>query len=345
MKQKNLFVLGILAMTGVTQVAHAQRERQDRADTREQRQQQMQNMTPEQRQQYFQQRWQERYNNATPEVKARMDEQRAQMQQRMKDAGIDPNAPDAMQQAMQKGIFGGMGGGGNFGGRGGRGGGQMTPEQRDEARRALMTASDIKDKEIQDAVINFLNEREKARADLLTLARAAASALTVQAATPDDQQAAPAGQLAADAKPAAMDGDANAAKVVQTAAGDDGGIPDMAADKAKREAKVVDTYEAYEKALAEDRVSYAAGLKDLDTKVHYSTNPRIKAFLALTGVLEYDPLSFGGVAAIFNSNNNQQGGNRGPGGPGQGPDNGGQPPAPPAPPADGAAPPPAPPAG
>jgi hypothetical protein len=213
----------------------------------------------------------------------------------------------------------------------------MTPEQRDEARRALMTASDIKDKEIQDAVINFLNEREKARADLLTLARAAASALTAQPVPPADQPAAP----AADTKPAAMDGPGNNAKVVQTAAADDGGIPDMAADKAKREAKVVDTYEAYEKALAEDRVSYAAGLKDLDAKVHYSTNPRIKAFLALTGVLEYDPLSFGGVAAIFNNNNNQQGGgNRPPGqgGPGQGPGNGDQQPAPPA---DGAAPPPA----
>lgn len=282
MKSFPLFSLTIAVAFGAGQVAHAQRDAPDRAARREARQGQMQNMTPEQRQQYFQQRWQDRYNAATPEQKARMDQMRQQMNQRLQDAGIDPNAPDAFTKAQAAGVDLGFGGqGGQGGGRGGRNGGGFQPDPaKDAQRRAIMIAAGITEKPTQDAILNFMNEQERSRTGLLRLARAAARALvTPQARTV-----------------------ANGAPV------------ETPIDPETQLNRISETYETYNQAVQEDRVRYGQALQQLNDQINFMSNPRLHSFMVLAGILEYDTLSLGGVPAIFpqevvgNGNANPAGG-------------------------------------
>ncbi|HEX9997483.1 MAG TPA: hypothetical protein VGB45_10095 [Abditibacterium sp.] len=159
---------------GTSQNAFAQREPASRQERRQQRQQEMANLTPEQRAEAFRTRWEERYKSATPEQKARMDEQRAQMNARLKEQGLDPNNPADIAKAMQNGGFGGRGGN-----RGNQNGAQA-PANRDAARRALMNSAGISEKATQDAIIAFMNSEETARQPVLRLARAAAASLSSQ---------------------------------------------------------------------------------------------------------------------------------------------------------------------
>lgn len=162
MKKHLLLTLGGLMLAGNLPLAHAQRAPQTRDDRREGRQQANENLTPEQRQENFEARFEERLRNATPEQRQRMEEGRARMQERMREQGLDPNDPNAMQQMF----------------RGGRGGGMSTdPAAREAQWRRLMVAAGITDKNTQDDLLVFIKAEEKAREPLLALARATVATL------------------------------------------------------------------------------------------------------------------------------------------------------------------------
>ena len=209
----------------------------------------MQNMTPQQRTQWMQNRWQERYNAATPEQKAQMDARRAEMTNAMKAQGLDPNNPEAMAQFMQNGQ--------NRNGRGAAGG-----TDREAQMRAMMSASGLTDKAVQDPIVAFVFTRDRARRPLLAMARDVAASLRtpVPATTP---------------------------------VGDNG-----AATPASDEA-IAQKLVAYQEALDKDKVLAADELVALDKQVSYSTNPRLKAFMSLVGLLNPDSLALGGAASIF----------------------------------------------
>lgn len=252
MTKKSFFIFSLATATlGAALVpAQAQLAPPSRDDKRAQRRAMLQNMTPEQRVQYFQNQWTQRYNAATPEQKAAMDARRAQMETAMKAQGLDPTNPQSWATFMQNG--GGRGAGGN-------GANNANPEAQ---MRALMNASGITDKTTQDAIIAFALQRQRERQPLLALARDVATSL----------------------RPAATG--AMATPVEDTTA--------PATDEV-----VTQKFAVYQDALDKDKTLAASELAALDQQISYSTNPRLKAFLSLVGLLNPDALAIGGAAAIF----------------------------------------------
>ncbi len=242
------------ALLVTTNTAFAQRERASREERRQQREQENANLTPEQRAQNFQARMQERLKSMTPEQRAAFQERMTQMHQKMTDAGIDPNDPNAWQKARDAGIMGN--GGGQNGGRGNRGG-----RANSEAMKQMMEAAGVTDFDVQDAIIAYVAEQNKARATLFQLAQTAATALQTPVVAPIN---------------AADTGDASAA-----------------------DSKVATTFKAYETAVQAENVRQTEALKALDAKINYSGTPRIKAFLTLVGILNNDVLAIGGPTAVF----------------------------------------------
>ncbi len=165
--------LGAILTTSVA--VEAQNARPPREDRREQRQQGNENLTPEQQQVNRSARWQERMKSMTPEQRQRMQERMAEFQQKMTDAGIDPNDPNAWQKARDSGIMGNRGGGQNGGG--GRGGNRGAAD----AMRQMMEAAGISNFDVQDAIIAYVAEQNQARATLFQLAQTAATALQTPA--------------------------------------------------------------------------------------------------------------------------------------------------------------------
>lgn len=147
---------GLLIVSGE---AFAQRDAPSREERRQQRRQQNENLTPEQRRQNFEARWNERLRSATPEQRQRMLERREQMQQRMREQGLDPNDPNAWGQMMREGR------------------GRQNDEAKAEQMRAAMIAAGILDKAVQDEIIAFVLRQDAARAELLRLAQTAAQSL------------------------------------------------------------------------------------------------------------------------------------------------------------------------
>lgn len=239
-KPTTLLTLAALATLSGFQLAHAQREAPDRNAARDQRRDMVEQMTPEQRAQFFENRFQERLQSATPEQRARMLERRAEMENQMRAQGLDPKDPNAWAQMGQGG---------------GRGGNAMSddPAARETQWRRLMNAAGITDKNTQDDLLVYIKAEEKAREPLLALARAAALSL------------APA--------PAA----AGATPVAATA---------LTVDSPETEARISTAFDAYLTALAADKARHDKALQNLDVSVGYSTNPRLKAFLSLVGMLE-----------------------------------------------------------
>lgn len=248
---KTIFYCALGAMLIANVSADAQNARPPREDRTAQRQQGNENLTPEQQQANRAARMQERMQSMTPEQRQKMQERIAGFQQKMQDAGIDPNDPNAMQKARDAGLMGQ--GGGQGGGRGGR--------ASSDAMKQMMEAAGISDFDVQDAVIAYVAEQNKARATLLQLAQTAATALQAPVAQP-----------------------LNAA---------DTGAADTA------DAKVATTFGAYETAVKAENDRQIEALKALDAKINYSGTPRIKAFLTLVGILNNDVLAIGGPAAVF----------------------------------------------
>ena len=254
--------LGAILTTSVA--AEAQNARPPREDRREQRQQGNENLTPEERRANWQSRMQERLKSMTPEQRAAFQERMAQMHQKMTDAGIDINDPNAWQKARDAGILGNRGGdaNGQGGGRGERGNrGNRGNRAANDAMRQMMEAAGITDFDTQDAIIAYVAEQNKARATLFQLAQTAASALQ--------------------------------APVVQPINAADDGTEQVA------DARVATTFGAYETAVKAENERQEKALKALDAKINYGGTPRIKAFLTLVGILNNDVLALGGPAAIF----------------------------------------------
>ncbi len=247
----SLLALTGLIFLGSSQVAQAQREAPSRSDKRAERQQSNETLSPEQQQANRAARMQERMKSMTPEQRQRMQERMAEFQQKMTDAGIDPNDPEAMQKARNAGLMGNRGGQG--GGRGNR--------ASNDAMKQMMEAAGITDFDVQDAIVAYVAEQNKARATLFQLAQTAATALQ--------------------------------APVVQPINAADTGAVSTA------DAKVATTFGAYETAVKAENDRQTKALKALDAKINYSGTPRIKAFLTLVGILNNDVLAIGGPAAIF----------------------------------------------
>ena len=270
MKPLILCTIGALLLANVA--AEAQNARPDRADRREQRQQNNDNLTPEQRAQNFQTRMQERMQSMTPEQRQRVQERIAEFQQKMTDAGIDPNDPNAWQKARDAGLMG-QGGGqnGQNGGRGGRG--NRAERAASEAMKQMMEAAGITDFDVQDAIVAYVAEQNKARATLFQLAQTAATALQAPVVAPVNVA------------------DTNIEATADT--------------------KVATTFSAYETAVAAENERQEKALKELDAKIKYSTTPRIKAFLTLVGILNNDVLAIGGPTAVFSAPQQMGGRNAG----------------------------------
>ena len=248
---KTLLYCAVGALLTTSVVADAQNARPPREDRRAQRQQGNDNLTPEQQQAARAARMQERMQSMTPEQRQRMQERMAEFQQKMTDAGIDPNDPEAMQKARDAGLMGNRGGG-----RGNR-----SERAAADAMRAMMEAAGIVDFDVQDAIIAYVAEQNKARATLFQLAQTAARALQ--------------------------------APVVQPINAADTGAVDTA------DTKVSTTFSAYEIAVKAENERQEKALKALDAKINYSGTPRIKSFLTLVGILNNDVLALGGPTAIF----------------------------------------------
>lgn len=268
-KHQLVLIAGVLLASSGWQVAHAQRDAISRDNRSNQRQTQMANMTPQQRLEYFNNRFDERLKAATPEQRQRMLEMRAQVEQKMKDAGISATDPDAWQKMQNAGVLNGIGGqnGPGNGQNGGRG--NRAERAAADAMKQMMNAAGIADFDAQDAVIAYVADQNKARATLLQLAQTAATALQAPVVAP-----------------------------VNVA--DNGAVE--AADS-----KVATTFKAYENAVQAENDRQTKALTDLDAKIHYSTTPRIKAFLTLVGILNNDVLAIGGPAAVFSPAQNGQG--------------------------------------
>ena len=260
MKKPILLLLAGVLLAGVTNVAHAQRERPSRDERRETFANQLESMTPQQRIQFFENRFNERLQTASPEQRERMMAMRAQFEQRIKDAGVDLNSPDAWNQIQKSGVLQGMADQlGQNDGRGGRG--NRTERAAADAMKQMMEAAGITNFDIQDAVIAYVNEQNKARVTLLQLAQTTARALQEPVVEP-----------------------INAA---------DTNVRETANDK------VATSFSAYETAVQAENERQQKALEELDEKIHYSTTPRIKAFLTLVGILNNDVLAIGGPTAIF----------------------------------------------
>ena len=132
--------------------------------------------------------------------------------------------------------------------------------------RQMMIAAGITDKDVQDAVIAYVSDSNKAKANLFQLAQTAAQALQTPLVLP---------------KPSTDGGEGNADKATAV------------------NAKVATTFAAYQTAAAAEKARQTKALADLDAKIHYSTTPRYKSFLTLVGILDNDTLALGGPAAIF----------------------------------------------
>ena len=270
MKPFLLCTLGALMLTSAT--VEAQNARPDRSDRSAQRQQNNSTLTPEQRQQNFQARIQERMQAMTPEQRAAVQER---INQRLQDAGVDTNDPAAVQKAMSDMMNGQNGGRGN-----------RSERAAADAMKQMMNAAGIADFDTQDAIVAYVAEQNKARATLLQLAQTAATALQSPVVAP-----------------------------VNVA---DTGI------EAAADSKVATTFKAYEIAAQAENDRQTKALADLDAKIHYTTTPRIKAFLTLVGILNNDVLAIGGPAAVFSPAQSQNGRGGWNGGQGQGGWNGGQ---------------------
>ena len=255
-----IFATTGLLLLGSLHAAHAQRDAPSRDDRRAERQAANGTLTPEQQQANRASRMAERMKSMTPDQRQQMQERMAAMQQKMTDAGIDPNDPNAWQKARDAGIMG-------QGGQGGGGRGNSN------AMKQMMEAAGITDFDVQDAVVAYVADQNKARATLFQLAQAAATALQAPTVAPIN-------------------------------AVDNGG-----ADTA--DSKVATTFDAYQTAVAAENDRQTAALKALDDKIHYSTTPRIKSFLTLVGILNNDVLAIGGPAAVFSAPQQMGGRNAG----------------------------------
>jgi hypothetical protein len=140
--------LTLVTMSMMASVALAQREPPDREQQRQDRRERIEQMTPEQRQQYFQQRSQERLKNMTPEQRQRWEERRAQMQQ--------------VQRQQQIAAVGG-----------------------DERQRYLMQSAGVADATVQDPIIAFVNEQAQKRQTVTEAARKLSDLMADANATPD----------------------------------------------------------------------------------------------------------------------------------------------------------------
>lgn len=159
MKQTVIFTLIVFLAGGLLQIAEAQRGAPSRDERRQQRRQENENLTPEQRRQNWEARWNERLKSATPEQRQRMIERREQMQERMREQGLDPNDPNSWGQMMRDGR------------------GERASQEKADQMRAAMIAAGILDKAVQDEIIAFVLRQDAARAELLRLAQTAAQTL------------------------------------------------------------------------------------------------------------------------------------------------------------------------
>jgi hypothetical protein len=187
-KIKNNTIKGFVVVAGLTCLnssAFAQRDAPNRDERRQQRQQERAGLTPEQRQQNFQARMQERMRTMTPEQRQRMQERMQQWQE---------------QNGGQGGPGGPGGPGGNWQGQGGGPNGQGAATAKADQMRAAMIAAGILETPVQDEIIAFILRQERVRASLLLVAQNAAQALI----KPTTQGAAVV-QAAVDGAPAAVD--------------------------------------------------------------------------------------------------------------------------------------------
>lgn len=176
MKNLIAFSLSIALLGTGLGTAHAQRAPISRDDRRTQRRAAMANMTPEQRREYYQNQWQQRYNAATPEQRARMDAARANQ-------GSNANGTGTNNANGRTGN--GQNGASRSRNRSNNGTGTTTDTQHEERMRALMKAAGITDKAQQDPVVAFVLTQEKARQPLIKTARDVASSLKDGKSTPE----------------------------------------------------------------------------------------------------------------------------------------------------------------
>lgn len=93
----------ILAATAIMATSSlAQREPPDRQETREERRARMEKMAPEERQQFRQQRWQERLKSMTPEQRERFEAGRVQMEQFQRQQQIAAVSADERQRFLMQ---------------------------------------------------------------------------------------------------------------------------------------------------------------------------------------------------------------------------------------------------
>jgi hypothetical protein len=181
MKYANYLTATVLTLAlgmGHTQLANAQRAEPNRGDQRQERRERMRQMTPEERQKYFEQRQAERLKQMTPEERQAWTARRQQWQQQMQEQMIQNLTPEQRQALIDRLQNGDAG--------------QPAPgpvQTVEDAQRALLNSGGITDKEVQDAIIAFVNEQNKAREPLSKQARQLSSALADPATTGDQASA------------------------------------------------------------------------------------------------------------------------------------------------------------
>jgi len=211
-------IVGVLAFTAITTgsllcsgAAWAQRQAPSRADTRDERRQQTENMTPEQRQQYFQGRMQERLKNMTPEQRQRFESFRAQMGE--------------MQRQQQIASVSG-----------------------EDRQKFLMQSAGVDDIETQNAIIAFVMEQAKQRQPVTDAALK---------------------------------------------------LSELLADKTATNETITAQQETLTAASKTFRTWKEGALKELDAKIKYSENVRLKSLLMLVGIVGEEGSDAGGFNAIF----------------------------------------------
>lgn len=168
------FALG----SGLPHIAEAQRAEPNRGERREERREAIRKMTPEQREKYFQQRQNERLKQMTPDQRKQWDQRRQEMQQRMQEQMLQNLTPAQRQDLIER-LQQGKGAGA-----------AQEPEQSvEDAQRALLNSGGITDRTVQDAIIAFVAEQNKAREPLSAQARKLSSALADPATTGDQATA------------------------------------------------------------------------------------------------------------------------------------------------------------
>jgi hypothetical protein len=136
-------------LTGIlSSVALAQREPPDRQQQRQERRERIEQMTPEQRQQYFQQRQAERVKNMTTEQRQRYDQRMQQMQQMRR------------QQ-------------------------QIASVSADDRQRYLMQSAGVTDATAQDAIIAFVLAQTEKRQTVTEAARQLSNLMADANSTPE----------------------------------------------------------------------------------------------------------------------------------------------------------------